>query len=245
MTRPTPWCPLVLLSLALLAAQPAATPAAARDTDAQRAARLHGDFDHFRAEAERAGRIDVAAIDHDLLSAAVFHETNRRRARYSRAALTYRAELQEAARIQARGMVRAGAVSHQHPEPDLKTLADRLRHVGVRPAFSAENTAMSFAIQYTSGTPVYSRTQDGRVVFSYEPDGEPIPPHTYRSFAEALLDEWMRRLGHRRNILDERSRQLGTGHARARDPQGMDTMYSVQVFFAELEGPRRGKTRQK
>jgi uncharacterized protein YkwD len=245
MTRPTPWFPVVLLSLAIMAAHPAAMPTAARDTDAQRAARLHGDFDHFRAEADRAGRIDVAAIDQDLLSAAVFHETNRRRARYSRSLLTYRAELQEAARIQARGMARAGAVTHQHPDPGLKTLADRLRHVGVQPRFSAENTAMSFAIQYKSGTPVHSRKQDGRVVFSYEPEGEPIRPHTYRSFAEALLDEWMRRSGHRSNILDERARQLGTGHEHARNAQGMDTMYSVQVFFAELEGPRRGRTRRK
>jgi uncharacterized protein YkwD len=142
-------------------------------------------------------------------------------------------------------MARAGAVSHQHPDPALETLADRLRHVGVRPAFSAENTAMSFAIQYKSGTPVYSRERDGTVVFSYEPDGEPIPQHTYRSFAEALLDEWMRRSGHRRNILDERARQLGTGHEHATNAQGMDTMYSVQVFFAGLEGPPRGRTRQK
>jgi uncharacterized protein YkwD len=220
---------LVLLSLVLAAA--AGGPQSRGQADEPRAGRLHREFSYFRAQAD--GAIDVAAIDHDLLSAAVFHETNRRRAEYSRASLGYRPELQEAARLQARGMARTGAVSHRHPDRRLRTLPDRLAFVGLQAAFAAENTAMTFGIRYTPGAAVYRRTEGGRVLFSYQPDGAPIQPHTYRSFAEALLAQWMRSADHRQNILDESPRELGTGHAHARNEQGMDVFYSVQVFFTE------------
>lgn len=205
-----------------------------------RVTRLHHEFEYFRAQAEAAGAIDFSAIDADLLSAAVFHETNRKRAEYSRAALRYRPELQQAGRLQAVSMADAGVVSHRNPRRNLRTLAERLAYVGLNAAFAAENTAMTFAIRYEPGRAVYRREEGGRVLFSYVPDGQPIRPHTYRSFAESLLNQWMRSADHRENILDESPRELGTGHAYARNEQGMDVFYSVQVFFtAHPPGGRR------
>lgn len=206
-----------------------------RPRDDGRAARLHRELDPeaFRASAAAGRPIDVSSIDDDLLAAAVFHETNGRRLRHGLPPLGYRHELREAARIQAQDMARAGRIGHRHRERRFQTLRDRLRQLKLQPAFAAENVALSFGIQYEAGRPVVVREEGGRTVFSYRAGGEPIPPHTYRSFAASLLDQWMRSRGHRANILDARAEELGTAPVHARNDAGMDVFYSVQVFFAE------------
>lgn len=204
-----------------------------------RVERLHRDynFETLRELPAAAGAIDFAHIDYALLSAAVFHETNHRRAQHDLPALAYRKELREAARIQARGMARRGAISHQHPDEALRTLRDRMNHVGLQGALSAENVAMTFGIRYESGKPVFTREENGRTVFSYEPGGTPLDPHSYLSFAENLLSQWMDSPGHRKNILLKDPEELGTGHVHDVNAMGMDIFYSVQVFFRELHVP--------
>lgn len=205
--------------------------------------RLHREFDFetFRELPLAAKAIDFEDIDYELLSAAVFHETNRRRARHDLPVLAFREELREAARIQARGMVRSGMVAHQHPDETLRTLRDRLKRVGLRGAFSAENVAMTFGIRYEAGRPVATRKEDGGTVFSYEHGGEPIEPHSYLSLAENLLSQWMDSPGHRENILRREPEELGTGHVHDVNKMGMDVFYSVQVFFSDQDVPPGAK----
>lgn len=211
--------------------------------DQQRAADLHRDytFESFADHPDASAPISFEEIDYELLAAAVFHETNRRRAAHDLPILSYRRELVEAAAIQAQGMKRTGTVSHQHPDEELKTLADRVEQVGLRPAFSAENVAMTFGIRYEAGRPVVPREENDATLFSYEPGGEPIEPHTYLSYAEALLEKWMDSPGHRRNILHDEPEELGAANVHATSELGMDVFYSVQVFFTELDVPPGAK----
>ncbi len=66
--------------------------------------------------------------------------------------------------------------------------------------------------------------------FSRTPNGQPIPNHTYRSFAEAVIDFWMSSPKHRENLLAKEALQLGCGAAFFRDDQGFPKFKLVQVF---------------
>ena len=231
---------LTLLALALLVAPPHANSEEASPqttiSGQERAEELHEMAPEEFGELVEAGEeIDFEHIDQHLLAAAVFHETNRRRIDHDLEPLGYKHGLREAARIQASGMRREEIVSHQHPDESKETLTDRLSQLEIKGRYFAENVAMTFGVRYESGKPFHTRQEDGARIISDQPDGAPIPPHTYLSFAEALLDEWMDSPGHRENIVAAEPRLLGTSSLHDRTPDGMDRFYSVQVFFAPFE----------
>lgn len=92
---------------------------------------------------------------------------------------------------------------------------------------------------YKSGRSFYSREENGRKIYSYEPDGPPIRMHTYWSFAQALLDNWMNSSGHRKNTLHKNVDYLGCASELPRNPNAMETFYSTQVFFTRIESAIR------
>jgi uncharacterized protein YkwD len=179
--------------------------------------------------------IDFTKIDDDLLSAAVFHETNRRRSQEKLSPLQYHVALRDAARMQSEIMAKRGSISHINPDlPEKKTPADRFRLAGLQPAFTAENVATAFGIEYMDGEQVYVREENGGKKFSREPDGQPIPMHSYVSFAEALLDAWMKSPGHRKNIVSTEPQYLAAScHPRMSD-KGMPMFYCAQAFYTPL-----------
>lgn len=177
-------------------------------------------------------RIDPGRLDEALLTAAVYYESNRRRAGQGVRLLEAHPLLDRAAREHARAMVREGFFDHTHPtDPARRTPADRVGRLGLEPGYVAENIARTFVPVYESGRRVYVREEDGVRRYSYTPDGPLIPDHTYRSFAVALLDLWMNSPGHRQNLLSAEPAFLGCGCAPAPDPGGMDELYCVQIFF--------------
>lgn len=223
---------LVLAMLLPLGAEPGTDLA----IDSERGKRLHREFSaEAFFELESVGKpLDFGDLDHALLSAAIFHETNRRRAAHDRPALRYLPELRSAARIQAQGMRRTQAVSHQHPDPEVASLGERLAEVGLEPRFQAENVAMVFGIRYESGSDYFPRREDDRWVLSATPDGPPIPPHSYGSFAASLVDGWMNSPGHRRNLLHRSAEFVGHACLHQPSPKSPDQFYCAQVFFAPL-----------
>jgi uncharacterized protein YkwD len=183
--------------------------------------------------------IDPDAVNLDLLDAAVFHETNRRRRQQGLPALKYDEKARAAAQIQSRDMAKGGFVDHENPDPTKKTMNDRAKLAGLRPRVLAENVASAFGRRYKSGQPFYSREENGQKIYSAEPNGRPIPMHTYLSFAEALLDSWMKSPGHRKNILHGEVEYLGCACELPRNPNAMETFYCTQVFFTPLDLPSR------
>jgi uncharacterized protein YkwD len=185
----------------------------------------------FDSKAARK-QIDLDDVDYELLSAAVFHETNQRRARHGKAILTHLPRLDSAATKHAKDMIERGYFSHFEPNsPNRRTPRDRIEQEGLSPRFSAENIATAFGIKYKSGAKVYLSRQTGKQKFSYSPGGPPIPAHTYRSFAESLLDQWMGSPGHRENILSEEPEFLGIGCSESKEESGLDQFYCVQLFM--------------
>ena len=181
--------------------------------------------------------IDPDAVNSPLLDAAVFHETNRRRRQQGLPALKDDEKARAAAQIQSRDMAKGGFVDHANPDPTKKTMNDRAKLAGLRPRVLAENVASAFGRRYKSGQPFYSREENGRKIYSSQPNGPQIPMHTYLSFAEALVDSWMKSPGHRRNILHKEVEYLGCACELPRNPNAMETFYCTQVFFTPLDLP--------
>jgi uncharacterized protein YkwD len=176
--------------------------------------------------------IFIRDLDFDLLDAAVFHETNYRRQQAGLRALAYSEKAREAARIQARAMSRGQFVEHTNPNPGLKTSADRAYAVGLHPRFLGENVASAFGRRYKSGQGFYTREQNGQKIYSFQPNGPPIGMHTYLTFAQALLDEWMESPPHRANILHKSPEYLGCANEPSPNESSMEMFYCAQFFFA-------------
>lgn len=154
-----------------------------------------------------AARIDFDAVDQPLLAAAIFAETNARRADRGIAPLRGHRLLGVMAQRHADRMVEHDFYSHRDPlDRALARPDDRGRRVGIHNPHIGENIHDHRAI--VADGPVYPL---GKGRFAATPDGPPLPAYTYRSLARAIVDEWMASSGHRENILRRDARQLGVG----------------------------------
>lgn len=189
----------------------------------------------FRKVPAAMAALDPAAIDRDLLDAAVFHETNRRRQQHGLPALRFDAKAREAARMHSDAMAKHGFVGHENRfDRQRATMSDRGQMVGLRPALLAENVASTFARRYNSGDAFYVREENGRQIQSATPKGPQIPMRTYLEFAEAVLDGWMNSPGHRKNVLLKNAEYLGTACAPGSDRRELEKFYCTQVFYSPL-----------
>lgn len=195
----------------------------------------------FSKVPEAREEIQFDAVNAELLSAAVLHETNRRRAEKRLRPLKHHAKAVQAAKIQSQIMKERGSISHENPKvPKYETLLKRVQAVGVNPGFAAENVATAFGLRYESGKGFFQREEGGKTIYSYTPKGPAIRPHTYVSFAEALVESWMNSPGHRANILHKEPDYLGVSCVYSKGESGMPIFYCTQVFLAPLRRAGRG-----
>ncbi len=224
---------------------PSASPAPAQ-TNPARALLSPGDAAHYRQSEHLFAnytpesfaqckppneRIDPDKVDLDLLSAAIFHETNRRRQEHGFKPLKYLPTLRQAAAVQAEIMMKKGTIEHVNPgRPKLRSPLDRYRALGLDPQFLAENVATISGLEYRSGEEVYVQMDEGARRLSRTPDGQPIQMRTYLEFARALLTEWMNSPEHRKNILESDARFLGCSCRETKDGHGFHTFFCAQEF---------------
>ena len=195
----------------------------------------------FAADAAQAP-LDPGQIDHRLMSAAIFHESNRVRGEHGLAALTYSPQLEAASRMHAIDMAEANFFAHENPnDASKREPADRVKLSGYDPRYVAENLATAFDLQYEPGREFY--VVPGGI--SYDPNGRPLPPHTYASFARHVVERWMNSPGHRANLLAVEPTELGA--AAVLQPRKKDdvlaTFNCVQVFGAPMAPPTRPRRR--
>jgi uncharacterized protein YkwD len=187
-----------------------------------------------RPEAQR--ELDPDDFDQALLAAAIHHATNRQRIEHKLRPLRHEPKLDEASFLHARDMARDRRLGHDNPDPDRREPADRVRAVGLRFRFVAENVATHFSIQYESGRRVFPLSQWGREGFSYRPDGPAIPRHSYWSFADSQVQAWMGSPPHRQNILSPHPTHHGAAAVPEAAHDGLRHFYSAQLFFAPMSG---------
>ena len=188
-------------------------------------------YDDFLSIEKLKEQIDFSSINYPLLHASIFYETNQQREKAGVTPLMFHQSLEAAAYGHAQDMKTYEFFSHTSVVSEKESLGDRVLLAGFNWSWVGENIAKSFGIDYQAGTPVYSPNQNGGY-FSYEYQGEPILPHTYLSFAKAIVNQWMNSPGHRANILNVNYRYLGVGTAHYQDDTFymMDNFYGVQVF---------------
>jgi len=184
------------------------------------------------------GDVDVADLDRPiplgeadarLMVRGIMDATNAARIQNGLPALEHSPILDRAAVGHARRMVESDFFSHHDPEVEsLKTPSDRLGVAGAVNPKAAENIITEVAIEYESGENVYVRDRK-KGQFSRSPDGPILPRHTYRSFAQSVVDRWMDSPGHRKNILAKDALQIGIGTA-FRNERGFPTFVAVQNF---------------
>jgi uncharacterized protein YkwD len=234
--RPSLLVPIATILIAAggfaLAEQPAATtkPAATAPAASDHYRMTFSDF--LKSEAAQRP-IDLQAVDHALIEAAILHETNRVRAEHQLPALAHDPKLAAAARMHGDDMVAGDFFAHENPDDAAKREPiDRVKRHAYDPRYVAENIATAFAIRYEAGKAYYP--VPGGI--SYSQRGKPIEPHTHASFAKDLVQRWMDSPGHRANILAKEPTQLGAGIAvkPAKDEEELTTLYAVQNFGAPM-----------
>ncbi len=195
------------------------------------------DYRSFEKLSAPRQRIPMDNIDHQLLNAAIFYETNRQRILHGLSTLRYSPLLERAAAGHCRDMVRHEFFLHESPVKGRETLRDRVEQLGfdMRNRIIGENIGDVFGIEYESGTTVYP-PDEKKDYFSYEPGGKPIPRHTYRGLAKIAVSSWMGSPKHRANILDKRFTALGAGSAHYKDAgfNDIDRFKLTQNFSGEL-----------
>ncbi len=188
------------------------------------------DLSTFRKDAGFNQSIDFDHVDIARIDAAVFFVTNEQRVKHRLSPVSYLPDLEAMAVMHSEDMYKKDFFSHENPyEKRKRTPEDRAKIAGILNPFIAENIAQVFGLQYTSDTDVTIR---GPGKFSYKPSGDLIPPHTYLSFADMLVNEWMNSPGHRKNILSKDAVQLGCGVYLYRDKKfnDMPTFKATQNF---------------
>lgn len=203
----------------------------------------HSDYKHttyknFRDNPLFSQTIDFTRLDYPLLNAAIFFVTNEARVENDRKPLTFALELERSAFLHAKSMVEQSFFSHENPyDKARKTPEHRARLAGIKNPFVAENIATRSGIVYEPNTPFYL-IDANQGTFSYTSGGPIIPNHTYLSFAEAIVKQWLDSPGHRRNLLSKEALQLGGGAYFYRDPDfhNMPNFKAVQNFqlFREI-----------
>ena len=187
---------------------------------------------NFRQNILFSQPIELDRIDYPRLHATIFFVTNETRVKNRRQALAFAVELERAAYLHSKYMVEQNFFSHENPFSNRrKTTEQRAKLAGIKNPLIAENIATHFGIKYKAGTPVY-RVDAEKGTFSYEPGGLLIPNHTYLSFAEAIVAQWMDSPPHRANLLSKDAVQLGCGAYFYRDKRfyNMPTFKVTQNF---------------
>lgn len=249
-----------VIALALLGANPTTKPATTKPAATKPVTDLYTMPDEAFAKLPRANAsIDFAKVDAEMLSVVVLRETNKQRVANKLAKLTHLPKLDDAAKLHAVAMNQGKFFAHENPnDPTLREPIDRVKRVGLDPKLVAENIATQFGIQYESGKSAY--VLDNGMV-SDQPNGRPIPPHTYASFGKVLVEQWMNSPPHRHAILLPEAKYMGSWcepatapteeqkqkqeNEQDADDPAFHKFYCVQVFFTPMRdsgaSPRTSK----
>lgn len=189
--------------------------------------------EEFARRPEVRARVDFAAFDRVLMAAAIFHESNRVRARLGLPAFVRLPKLDAAADLKASVGVVQNELTHTNPLPLTAQPADRVKAVGLRYRQVAENIARLGLFDLPAGTSqVMIRERAGRTEFLNPLTREPAELLSYAGFAELALRSWMNSPGHRAHLVNPELTHLGTAARPCRSPVvHHEQVYAVQVFL--------------
>lgn len=179
--------------------------------------------------AQLSDAIQPESLDERLLARAIFEETNRVRVTLGLKAFGAEPKLDDAAETQAR----IGSVfrppSHTNPFPLIATPLARVKFAGLNPELVGENIAQISIYDVPSGGSIYYLKNDRTLRDAR--NGAPVRPHSYASFAHAIVEAWMNSPGHRENIVNPKLRFLGCAAKTSQSQDGIPMIFAVQAFY--------------
>lgn len=189
--------------------------------------------EEFARLPEVQARVVFEDFNRALMSAAIFHETNRVRQRLGLPSFLHEPKLDTAADLKAAIGVLQSELTHENPLPNTATPADRVRSVGLRYRQVSENIARLGLFDVPPGiSQVGVRQRGGRPEFYRLDTKQAVQLRTYSDFAEAVVASWMNSPGHRAHIVSRELISLGCAARPCRSQVvNHEQVYAVQVFF--------------
>lgn len=190
--------------------------------------------EEFALLPEAGERVVFEDFNQALMSAAIFHETNRVRRRLGLAPFVHMPKLDQAADLKAAIGVVQGELTHDNPLPLTATPADRVRATGLRYRQVAENIARIGLFDLPPGvSQVGVRQRAGRTEFYRLDTKQVVQLRSYADFAAAVVTSWMNSPGHRAHIVNPELTALGCAARPCRSQMvNHEQVYAVQVFLA-------------
>ncbi len=160
-------------------------------------------------------RIQLDAVDIDLLNASIFFVTNLHRESNNLILFKNHSILNDMAMLHSAQMSLQGFFSHKNPTNiKYNELSDRIKAItqSQRQYFSClgENIADYPLINSGGKQHIVKNIFGGAKIFS-EDGSKEILPYTYEEFAITIVNGWMNSKGHRENILNPAFNYLGCG----------------------------------
>lgn len=200
------------------------------------------DFDklsptQFAARPEMKVMLDSDHLDLARLAAAIFHETNRVRRELGLPRFRQLVALDTAADLQANSNALAQSASHYNLAPILATPFDRVLHVGLNPQQVGENAAFFPLLDIDPSHGIQESQKENKRVSLDAETGRELQPHTYASFAAALVKAWMNSPEHRANLVNPKYRYVGCSGRPAKTLHRIEMVACVQVFYTPRTEP--------
>ncbi|MFK7921823.1 MAG: CAP domain-containing protein [Bacteroidia bacterium] len=191
----------------------------------------------FHALAEAHQAIEFQSVDDKLLTASIFFLSNRAREQHGLAPFVFDAALQDMALYHTKAMARFHFMGHYNEyEPKMKTPAKRAWAFDA--TFSSENVGRFILYQIENEQSYFATQENGENHFFEEENKQPIEPHTYWSFAEAVVQAWLDSPSHRRNLLNSDYGTMGCSVAMS---PGEQLPFQIPVAYATQNfGPNSG-----
>jgi uncharacterized protein YkwD len=180
--------------------------------------------DYYRLSAERFFAlpetqqiIDVRNPNNLLLDAAIFQATNQVRLQHNLPVFEWHEALQKAAQLQSESMIEQNFYGHGNPKPEWSDFVKRVKLFPQSFVALAENVAQYPTIDCPEW---YGIRQKANKEYEYYDarSNKVYVPHTYASYAQAVVKGWYNSPPHRQNILNSAFKYMGCAARLQRNP---------------------------
>lgn len=162
--------------------------------------------------------IDVKNPDYALLDEAFFHATNEARTKEKKEPLAYSSILHRSSAGHSTAMVDKNFYGHEdRTDPKRFYFHQRIAAAGGNFKASAENIAQYEVIETKKQYCPRKQSNGEYRYFNCETD-QIFPTYTYITYAQRVVDGWMKSPGHRRNILSPYFQYMGCAARIGKNP---------------------------
>jgi len=193
-----------------------------------------GILNNFRIQSVN-NQIDPVYMNSSLLEKTLIKYTNQARKKHRLENCKALFRLQKAARAHSQEMASLNYFSHESPTLENRTLKNRIANSGISliNIMIGENIGVDYFLKIAN-VPFYKKMRNRKVVYINAKTERVIQNQTYQEFAKTMVDNWMKSIHHRENILNKTFTRIGIGVAKGMY-NNMAAIYVTQHFMGPLK----------